>query len=42
MAQDATAAMVRLVGAQAIDATSSLDRLMRDAISFNEHVAAGR
>ena len=41
MAQDVTAAMVRLVGTQAIYATSILDRLVRDAITINQHVAAG-
>jgi alkylation response protein AidB-like acyl-CoA dehydrogenase len=41
MAQDVTAAMVRLVGTQAIYATSILDRLMRDAITINQHIAAG-
>ncbi len=41
MAQDVTAAMVRLVGTQAIYSTSILDRLVRDAITINQHVAAG-
>ena len=41
MAQDVTAATVRLVGTQAIYATSILDRLLRDAITINQHVAAG-
>jgi alkylation response protein AidB-like acyl-CoA dehydrogenase len=41
MAQDVTTAMVRLVGTQAIYATSILDRLLRDAITINQHVAAG-
>jgi alkylation response protein AidB-like acyl-CoA dehydrogenase len=41
MAQEVTTAMVRLVGTQAIYATSILDRLVRDAITINQHVAAG-
>ena len=41
MAQDVTTAMVRLVGTQAIYSTSILDRLLRDAITINQHVAAG-
>jgi indole-3-acetate monooxygenase len=41
MAQDVTTAMVRLVGTQAIYATSILDRLVRDAITINQHIAAG-
>jgi alkylation response protein AidB-like acyl-CoA dehydrogenase len=41
MAKEVTAAMVRVVGTQAIYATSILDRLVRDAITINQHVAAG-
>lgn len=41
MAQEVTVAMVRVVGTQAIYATSILDRLVRDAITINQHVAAG-
>ena len=33
--------MVRLVGTQAIYSTSILDRLVRDAITIDQHVAAG-
>ena len=41
MAQDVTTAMVRFVGTQAIYSISILDRLVRDAITINQHVAAG-
>lgn len=41
VARDVALAMVQLAGTQAIYATSVLDRLLRDAVTINQHVVAG-
>lgn len=41
MAREVAMQMVALAGTQAIYATSVLDRLLRDAITINQHVVAG-
>jgi alkylation response protein AidB-like acyl-CoA dehydrogenase len=41
VARDVAQAMVQLAGTQAIYATCVLDRLLRDAVTINQHVVAG-
>ena len=41
VARTVALAMVQLAGSQAIYRTSILDRLVRDAITINQHLAAG-
>ena len=41
VARDVALAMVQLAGTQAIYATSVLDRLLRDAVTINQHVVVG-
>ena len=41
MALDVAQAMVRLVGTQAIYSSCVLDRLLRDAITMNQHIVTG-
>jgi hypothetical protein len=41
MALDVAQAMVRLVGTQAIYSSCILDRLLRDAITMNQHIVTG-
>ena len=41
VARSVALVMVQLAGTQAIFATSILDRLLRDAVTINQHVIAG-